>query len=140
MCSLIKCVQFTPDSLLAYFTCTCSYTLECNYNSGRQSNAVSSATCDNGQASPALHYSPMPHRYCIASFEQVQSYMSYVYAHKVLGDSNELLPYDACRGCVFNWILPCKTMLQLFFCSELFYKHLHCKHHLILYTIFISYR
>jgi hypothetical protein len=48
-----------------------SYTLECNYNSGRQRNAVSSATCDNGRASPAQPYSPMPHTYCIASFEQV---------------------------------------------------------------------
>jgi len=48
-----------------------SYTLECNYNSGRQSNAVSDATKDKGKASPSFNASPISHRYCIADFEEV---------------------------------------------------------------------
>ena len=48
-----------------------SYTLECNYNSGRQSNALTTATLDNGRASPATPYSPMGHRFSIQDFEQV---------------------------------------------------------------------
>ncbi|CAI8051850.1 Cytosolic carboxypeptidase-like protein 5 [Geodia barretti] len=45
------------------------YTLECNYNSGRQCNALSAATCDDGRASPALPYSPMPHKYSVSTFQ-----------------------------------------------------------------------
>jgi hypothetical protein len=47
------------------------YTLECNYNSGRQTNAVGPVTCDHGTISPKLLYSPMPFRYNIASFQQL---------------------------------------------------------------------
>ena len=53
-------------------THTISYTLECNYNSGRQSNALTAATLDNGRASPATPYSPMGHRFSIQDFEQVR--------------------------------------------------------------------
>ena len=49
-----------------------SYTLECNYNSGRQSNAVSTATMDSGKASPPHPPSPMAHKYSIADYEQVR--------------------------------------------------------------------
>lgn len=47
------------------------YTLECNYNSGRQCNAISEATMDDGKASPAATFSPLSHRFTIADFEQV---------------------------------------------------------------------
>lgn len=47
------------------------YTLECNYNSGRQGNALTPATLDNGRASPPLPPSPMGHRFSIQDFEQV---------------------------------------------------------------------
>ena len=52
-------------------TVSCSYTLECNYNSGRQSNALTAATLDNGRTSPAVPYSPMGHRFSIQDFEEV---------------------------------------------------------------------
>lgn len=53
------------------FLVNLSYTLECNYNSGRQCNAVSPATSDDGRASPPLPYSPMPHKYNVATFQHV---------------------------------------------------------------------
>ena len=60
-----------------------SYTLECNYNSGRQSNYLSSATCDNSRASPSVPYSPMPQRFSIASFEQVHVHVHCIYMYIV---------------------------------------------------------
>lgn len=48
-----------------------SYTLECNYNSGRQCNTLPEATLDDGRASPASAFSPITHRFSIADFEQV---------------------------------------------------------------------
>ena len=50
-----------------------SYTSECNYNSGRQSNALIAATLDNGRASPSMPFSPMAHRFSIQDFEQVRN-------------------------------------------------------------------
>ena len=55
-----------------------SYTLECNYNSGRQSNSLTAATLDNGRASPATPYSPMGHRFSIQDFEQVHIILSII--------------------------------------------------------------
>lgn len=52
-----------------------SYTLECNYNSGCQCNLVTEATMDDGRASPPFPFSPMTHRFSIADFEQVCSYV-----------------------------------------------------------------
>ena len=54
------------SSLLPY-----SYTLECNYNSGQQCNALQAATLDDGRASPAFAFSPISRRFSIADFEQV---------------------------------------------------------------------
>ena len=53
-----------------------SYTLECNYNSGRQGNPLTAATMDNGRASPPVPPSSMGHRFSIQDFEQVCSFNS----------------------------------------------------------------
>lgn len=58
--------------VLNYFDLVlCSYTLECNYNSGRQCNPITEATLSDGRASPASPFSPVSHRFSIADFEQV---------------------------------------------------------------------
>lgn len=48
-----------------------SYTLECNYNSGRRTNGLSPATMDSGRATPPQQPSPIPHRYTTSNFEEV---------------------------------------------------------------------
>ncbi len=63
------------DAVLVCYCC--SYTLECNYNSGRQCNQLSEATLDDGRSSPAQPFSPVSHRLTIADFEQV----SYIRVH-----------------------------------------------------------
>ena len=48
-----------------------SYTLECNYNSGRRTNGLSPATMDSGRATPPQQPSLIPHRYTTSNFEEV---------------------------------------------------------------------
>ena len=50
---------------------THSYTLECNYNSGRMVNSITSATTDGGRASPPQEGSFIPHKYSIEDYEEV---------------------------------------------------------------------
>jgi hypothetical protein len=47
------------------------YTLECNYNSGRMVNSITSATTDGGRASPPQEGSFIPHKYSIEDYEEV---------------------------------------------------------------------
>ena len=51
-----------------------SYTLECNYNSGRHTNTLTPATMDSGKATPPQDGSPIPYKYNINSFEEVCRY------------------------------------------------------------------
>lgn len=48
-----------------------SYTLECNYNTGRSVNSIPGACHDNGRASPPPPPA-FPSRYTVELFEQVQ--------------------------------------------------------------------
>lgn len=48
-----------------------SYTLECNYNSGRSCNGLSAATCDDGRATPPRAGTAIPCKYTIACYEEV---------------------------------------------------------------------
>ena len=50
-----------------------SYTLECNYNSGRSCNGLSAATCDDGRASPPRPGTAIPCKYTTACYEEVSS-------------------------------------------------------------------
>ena len=47
-----------------------SYTLECNYNTGRSVNSIPAACHDNGRASPPPPPA-FPSRYTVEQFEQV---------------------------------------------------------------------
>ena len=47
-----------------------SYTLECNYNTGRSTNLISPATCDDGRATPPP-LPGFPPRYTQEHFEEV---------------------------------------------------------------------
>jgi len=49
-----------------------SYTLECNYNSGRNFNSLSLATCDHGRATPPRQgTTSIPCKYTPACYEEV---------------------------------------------------------------------
>ena len=50
-----------------------SYTLECNYNSGRSCDGLSAATCDDGRASPPRPGTAIPCKYTTACYEEVSS-------------------------------------------------------------------
>ena len=66
--------QYTPSPthhLSSLSLSLYSYTLECNYNSGRQVNSMSEATLAEGRATPPHPGSNMPHRFSIQDFEQV---------------------------------------------------------------------
>lgn len=58
--------------------CSYSYTLECNYNSGRQCNTLGAATLDDGRATPPHPGSPMPHRFSVQDYEQVWISVLYI--------------------------------------------------------------
>lgn len=53
------------------FPLPCSYTLECNYNTGRSVNSIPVACHDNGRASPPPPPS-FPSKYTVELFEQVR--------------------------------------------------------------------
>ena len=53
------------------FLTACSYTLECNYNSGRIVNQLTTATMDSGRATPPSDGSLIPHKLTSKDFEEV---------------------------------------------------------------------
>ena len=59
----INCIYFVG---IVY----CSYTLECNYNTGRMVNSVPPAHADNGRATPPP-LAGFPPKYTQAHFEEV---------------------------------------------------------------------
>lgn len=52
-------------------SCCYSYTLECNYNSGRIVNQVTHATMDSGRATPPQDGSLIPHKLTAKDYEEV---------------------------------------------------------------------
>lgn len=56
-----------------------SYTLECNYNSGRHVNTITTATMDSGRCSPPQNGSPIPHKLTSLDFEEVCFSRTYVH-------------------------------------------------------------
>ena len=63
------CIQYTMCDIIWCH----SYTLECNYNSGRSCNGLSPATCDDGRATPPRPGTAIPCKYTIASYEEASS-------------------------------------------------------------------
>ena len=60
-----------------FFLSSYSYTLECNYNSGRTTNVVPPATCDDGRATPPPPPG-FPPRYTTEMYEEVGSLIRHV--------------------------------------------------------------
>lgn len=51
-----------------------SYTLECNYNSGRSCNGISAATCDDGRVTPPRPGTAIPCKYTTACYEEARKH------------------------------------------------------------------